>query len=65
MASAVRSCCWQSAGPIETATTSSACPFSLMRSASSSAISSKGLMLILTPSVITPVPSGLTRMRTL
>jgi hypothetical protein len=48
-----------------TTITSLAPPFSLMRSASSSAISSKGLMLILTPSVTTPVPSGLTRTRTL
>ena len=65
MASAVRSCCWQSAGPMVATTTSSAPPRSLMRSASSSAISSKGLMLILTPSVMTPLPSGFTRMRTL
>jgi hypothetical protein len=36
-----------------------------MRSASSSAISSNGFTLILTPSSITPLPSGLTRTRTL
>ena len=65
IASAVRSCCCASAGPMLTARTSSARPRSLMRKASSSAISSKGLMLILTPSVTTPELSGLTLTRTL
>jgi hypothetical protein len=55
----------QSAGPMVAMTTSSARPRSLMRSASSMAMASKGLMLSLTPSSITPEPSGFTRMRTL
>src|SRR5437762_2866491 len=54
IASAVRSCCWQSAAPTVATMTSSARPRSLMRSASSSAISSKGLTLILTPSALPP-----------
>ena len=65
MASAVRNCCWASSGPMLTAMISVASPRSLMRSASSRAISSKGLTLILTPSRATPEPSGLTRTRTL
>ena len=65
MASPVRSCCCVSAGPMLTTITSVAPPFSLIRRASSSAISSNGLMLIFTPSVTTPEPSGLTRTRTL
>ena len=47
--------------PIETAMTSSAAPFSLRRSASSTAISSNGFMLILTLARSTPLPSGFTR----
>ena len=65
IASAVRSWFCTSAGPMETTTTSSARPFSFRRRASSSAISSKGLMLCLTPSVMTPLLSAFTRMRTL
>jgi acetyl/propionyl-CoA carboxylase alpha subunit len=64
-ASPVRSCCCDSLLPIDTTTTSSASPRSLMRSASSSAISSNGLILILTPSVSTPEPSDRIRTRTL
>jgi hypothetical protein len=54
MASAVRmvSCAW--VGPMETATTSVATPFSLMRTASSTAISSKGFIDILTLASSTP-----------
>src|SRR3990170_842586 len=50
---------------METATISLASPRSRIRRASSRAISSKGLMLILTPSVSTPLPSDFTRTRTL
>src|SRR6056297_1543753 len=65
MARPVRSCCWQSLPPIEQTMTSSALPASLIRRASSSAISSNGLIDIFTPSVSTPEPSDLTRTRTL
>ena len=58
MASAVRivSAAWL--GPIETATISVAAPFSLSRIASSTAISSKGFIDILTLASSTPEPSG-------
>src|SRR5499433_3629015 len=52
-------------GPIETQTISVAWPFSLSRSASSTAISSKGFMDILTFASSTPLPSVLTRILTL
>ena len=55
----VLNCCWQSSGPMETIMTSLALPLSFILKAASRAISSKGLMLILTPSVITPLSSGL------
>ena len=65
MASAVRSvsCAWRT--PIETATISSATPFSFSRIASSTAISSNGFMLILTLARSTPEPSPFTRALTL
>ena len=65
VASAVRSvsCAWRT--PIETTTTSVATPFSFSRIASSTAISSKGFMLILTFARSTPDPSALTRTFTL
>ena len=65
MASAVRICSWQAAGPAETAMISVATPFSFRRTASSTAISSKGFIDILTLAVSTPVPSALTRTFTL
>ena len=46
---------------METATTSSATPFSFSRTASSTAISQNGLMDIFTLARSTPVWSGLTR----
>ena len=55
-------CGWSPAaccGPIETATISVALPFSFRRSASSTAISSKGFIDILTLARSTPEPSGL------
>ena len=64
-ASAVRSVSWQAATPQDTATTSVAMPFSFRRTASSTAISSKGFIDILTLAVSTPEPSGLTRTLTL
>ena len=51
--------------PIETATTSVASPRSLMRTASSTAISSNGFIDILTLARSTPLPSDLTRTLTL
>ena len=51
--------------PHDTAMTSVATPFSFRRTASSTAISSKGFMLILTLAMSTPVPSLLTRTLTL
>ena len=45
--------------------TSVTTPFSFSRTASSTAISSKGFMLILTLAMSTPVPSDLTRTLTL
>ena len=65
MASAVRSVSCACFTPIETATISSATPFSLRRIASSTAISSKGFMLILTLARSTPEPSAFTRTLTL
>src|SRR5262249_34628929 len=52
-------------GPIDTQTISLAWPFSLSRSASSTAISSNGFMDILTFASSTPLPSLLTRILTL
>ena len=51
--------------PMETAMTSSAVPASLRRRASSTPISSKGFMDILTLLVSTPLPSAFTRTLTL
>src|SRR5690606_35211249 len=65
MARPLRRWAWASAGAMVATTTSVAMPLSRRRSASSSAISSNGLADSLTPSVTTPVPSGLTWMRTL
>ena len=65
MAMAVRKVSWHCATPQETAMTSVATPFSFKRTASSTAISSKGFMLILTLAISTPVPSDLTRTFTL
>ena len=65
MARAVRIVSCACCGPIETATTSVALPFSFSRSASSTAISSNGFIDILTLASSTPEPSGLTRIFTL
>src|SRR6185436_17636130 len=65
IASAVRSVSWQACTPQDTAMISVATPASLRRTASSSAISSKGFMDILTLAVSTPLPSALTRTLTL
>ena len=65
MASAVRIVSWHWATPMDTATISLAVPASFIRMASSTAISSKGFMDILTFAVSTPVPSALTRTFTL
>src|SRR5262249_5512659 len=65
MASAVRSVSCDLSEPIDTATTSVASPRSLMRTASSTAISSKGFIDILTLAKSTPLPSDLTRTLTL
>ena len=51
--------------PQVTATISVAMPFSFSRTASSTAISSKGFIDIFTLAVSTPEPSGLTRTLTL
>jgi hypothetical protein len=56
---------WHFASPHETAITSVTTPFSFKRTASSTAISSKGFMLILTLAMSTPVPSLFTRTFTL
>ena len=64
MASAVLSVSCACAGPHVTTTTSLASFFSLSLTASSTAISSKGFMECLTPSVTTPLLSGLTRILT-
>src|SRR5262249_12475432 len=58
----VSAACW---GPIETQTISVALPCSLSRIASSTAISSKGFIDILTFASSTPEPSALTRTLTL
>src|SRR5918995_4514439 len=65
MASAVRSVSWQACGPQDTTTISVATPASFSRTASSTAISSKGFIDILTLAVSTPLPSALTRTLTL
>ena len=65
MAIAVRRVSWHAARPHDTAMISVAAPFSFKRTASSTAISSKGFMLILTLAMSTPVPSLLTRTLTL
>ncbi len=65
MASAVRIVSAQAAMPMETAMISVACPRSLSRTASSTAISSNGFIDILTPWVSTPEPSAFTRTFTL
>ncbi|MNL41102.1 hypothetical protein D3C87_1634960 [compost metagenome] len=65
MAMAVRSVSSHRAGPQETATISVAAPFSFKRTASSTAISSKGFMLIFTLAMSTPVWSDFTRTFTL
>ena len=53
------------AEPMETTTTSAAVPFSLRRTASSTAISSKGFIDIFTLARSIPDPSGFTRILTL
>ncbi|MNT51113.1 hypothetical protein D3C72_1880640 [compost metagenome] len=65
MAMAVRRVSWHCVTPQETAMTSVTTPFSFKRTASSTAISSNGFMLILTLAMSTPVPSLLTRTLTL
>ena len=65
MAMAVRRVSWHWVTPQETAMISVATPFSFRRTASSTAISSKGFMLILTLAMSTPVPSDFTRTLTL
>ena len=65
MASAVRIVSAACGGPIDTTTISVAWPFSFSRSASSTAISSKGFIDILTLASSTPDPSLLTRILTL
>mmetsp|Transcript_18327 Transcript_18327/g.54168 ORF Transcript_18327/g.54168 Transcript_18327/m.54168 type:complete len:218 (+) Transcript_18327:386-1039(+) len=64
IASAVRSCSCEAVGPTETAITSVAIFASLSRTASSTAISSNGFMLIFTFAVSTPDLSGFTRILT-
>jgi len=61
----VRKVSWHCWTPHDTAITSVAAPFSFSRTASSTAISSNGFMLILTLAMSTPVPSDLTRTLTL
>jgi hypothetical protein len=61
----VRRVSWHCCTPQETAMTSVATPFSFSRTASSTAISSKGFMLIFTLAMSTPVLSDLTRTFTL
>ena len=65
MAMAVRRVSWHWVGPQETAMISVTAPFSFRRTASSTAISSKGFMLIFTLAMSTPVWSDLTRTFTL
>ncbi len=59
MAIAVRRVSWHCATPQDTAMISVTTPFSFRRTASSTAISSNGFMLILTLAMSTPVPSTL------
>src|SRR6185312_12304820 len=65
MAMAVRRVSWAWAGPIDTARISLATPFSFRRTASSTAISSKGFIDIFRLARSTPVWSALTRTLTL
>jgi hypothetical protein len=65
MAMAVRRVSWHWVVPAETATTSVALPASFRRTASSTAISSKGFMAIFTLASSTPLWSALTRILTL
>ena len=65
IAIAVRSVSWHWLTPHDTATISVTMPFSFSRTASSTAISSKGFMLIFTLAMSTPVPSLFTRTFTL
>jgi hypothetical protein len=65
MAMAVRKTSWHWATPQLMATTSVTMPFSFRRTAASTAISSKGFMLILTLAMSMPAPSLLTRTLTL
>jgi hypothetical protein len=65
IAIAVRSVSWHCVTPQETAITSVADALLLEPTASSTAISSKGFMLILTLAMSTPLPSDLTRTLTL
>jgi hypothetical protein len=65
MAMAVRRVSWHWVTPQDTAMTSVTTPFSFRRTASSTAISSKGFMLIFTLAMSTPVPSDFTRTLTL
>src|SRR5687767_11818594 len=65
IARAVRRVSWQACTPQETTTISVAAPASFRRTASSTAISSKGFIDILTLAVSTPLPSALTRTLTL
>ncbi len=65
IAIAVRSVSWHWARPHDTAITSVATPFSLRRTASSTAISSKGFIDIFTLAMSTPVWSDFTRTFTL
>ena len=65
MARAVRNVSWQVATPHDMATISVTMPFSFRRTASSTAISSNGFILILTLSRSSPLLSDLTRTLTL
>jgi len=65
MAIAVRRVSWHWVTPQDTAMISVTTPFSLSLTASSTAISSKGFMLIFTLAMSTPVPSDFTRTLTL
>jgi hypothetical protein len=64
MARPVRKVSWAFEEPIDTTTTSEAVPFSLRRTASSTAISSKGFIDIFTLASSMPEPSALTRIFT-
>ena len=65
IAKAVRNVSWHCVTPALTTTTSVATPASFKRTASSTAISSKGFILILTFARSTPEPSDFTRILTL